>query len=243
MKATAFEFRHRLWFILAIYVLGFVAPWNAVVRVDGHGPNAHVWGLLAVLLAQHGLNFGAAFNVVLAAAIAIGLAGAWVRTWGSAYLGAGVMRDENLRGDGVVADGPYRYLRNPLYVGSWLFTVLLALLMPPSGAIFCVVALAVFQIRLILGEEAFLAAKLGAPYTAYCAQVPRIVPSLRARVASSGARPRWGEALLAEIMMWGVLASFAVVGWKYNVLLLDQCVLVWLGVSMVVRAFGKDSLR
>jgi len=128
-------------------------------------------------------------------------------------------------------------------VGSWLFTVLLALLMPPSGAIFCVVALAVFQIRLILGEEAFLAAKLGAPYTAYCAQVPRIVPSLRARVASSGARPRWGEALLAEIMMWGVLASFAVVGWKYNVLLLDQCVLVWLGVSMVVRAFGKDSLR
>jgi protein-S-isoprenylcysteine O-methyltransferase Ste14 len=202
-----------------------------------------VWGLLAVLLAQHGLNFGAAFNVVLAAAIAIGLAGAWVRTWGSAYLGAGVMRDENLRGDGVVADGPYRYLRNPLYVGSWLFTVLLALLMPPSGAIFCVVALAVFQIRLILGEEAFLAAKLGAPYTAYCAQVPRIVPSLRARVASSGARPRWGEALLAEIMMWGVLASFAVVGWKYNVLLLDQCVLVWLGVSMVVRAFGKDSLR
>jgi hypothetical protein len=36
--------------------------------------------------------------------------------------------------------------------------------------------------------------------------------------------------------MWGMTASFATLGWQYNALLLERCVLVWLGVSMVVRA-------
>jgi uncharacterized membrane protein len=43
--------------------------------------------------------------------------------------------------------------------------------------------------------------------------------------------------VLAEIMMWGVTVSFAVLGWRYNAFLLTKCVLVWLGVSLVVRAF------
>ena len=43
----------------------------------------------------------------------------------AADMGIGVsgrrwMRDQELRGDGMVAAGPYRYMRNPLYVGSWL---------------------------------------------------------------------------------------------------------------------------
>jgi protein-S-isoprenylcysteine O-methyltransferase Ste14 len=238
MKATAAEFRLRLWIIIAIYVLGFWAPWDAVLHLDGAGPNAHLWGRLAVALSRGGsLSIGTAFNVVLMAGIVCAGIGAWLRTWGSAYLGADVMRDSNMRSDCVVADGPYRHMRNPLYVGSWVHTLALALLMPPSGAIFSTAALIVFQIRLILGEESFLRAKLGEPYLAYCARVPRLLPSLRARVPASGARPRWAQAVVAEIMLWGVTASFAVLGWQYNAVLLMQCVLVWLGVSLIARAF------
>ena len=65
---------------------------------------------------------------------------------------------------------------------------------------------------------------------------PRLLPALRPQVAASGARPRWGQAALAEIFMWGMTASFAVLGWQYNAMLLIRCVLVWLGVSLVVRA-------
>ena len=248
MKASAFEFRHRFWIILAIYVLGFTAPWNLgpirALHLDGAGSNAHTWGLLAAVhtrVSGYAIGIGAAFNIVLVIAMAIALAGAFLRTWGSAYLGASVMRDEQMHGETMVADGPYRYTRNPLYVGSWIFTVLLVLLMPPSGAIFTLLALVFFELRLILGEEAFLAGKLGTPYIAYLATVPRLLPSMCARGTASGARPRWAQAFLAEIFMWGVLASFAVLGWRYNTLLLDQCVLVWLGVSIVVRGFARNS--
>jgi hypothetical protein len=118
----------------------------------------------------------------------------------------------------------------------WIHTLALALLMPPSGAIFTLVFLVGFQVRLIFGEEAFLREKLGQPYVAYCAKVPRLMPALRARVAESGSRPHWLRAAVAEIMMWGVTASFAVLGWRYNAELLIQCVLVWLGVALIVRA-------
>ena len=147
-----------------------------------------------------------------------------------------------VQGDGILKDGPFGYLRNPLYLGTFLHTLALALLMPRSGAIFSVVLIGVLQIRLILGEEAFLTQKLGQPYTAYCTMVPRLFPALRRRVAAAGLRPRWGQAALAEIYFWGVAASLAVAGWKYNANLLIRCVVVSVGISILARAFtGKPA--
>src|ERR1017187_10458148 len=183
------------------------------------------------------LYLGSWLNL-LAVAIVFAFAGAWLRTWGSAYLGADVMRDPSMRSDGVVADGPYRYVRNPLYLGSWLNLLAMALLMPASGAVFAIMMLIGFHLRPILGEETFLRGQLGEPYAVYCAKVPRILPALRPQVAASGARPRWGQAALAEIFMWGSAVSFVVLGWRYNTTLLLQCVLVSLGVALVVKAFA-----
>jgi protein-S-isoprenylcysteine O-methyltransferase Ste14 len=239
MKATAFEFRARFWIILAIYTLGFTTPWDALWRIDPHGINGDVWGGLAAALARTGvLSIGAAFNVVLVAAIVCAAAGAWLRMWGTASLGVDVMSDHSFRGDRVVAAGPYRYLRNPLYVGSWLNTLALTLLMRPSGAVFTVVALVGFQVRLILGEEAFLRGKLGEAYVEYLRAVPRIVPRFKVRGAGfegNGTRARWDHAAVAEIYMWMSAAGFAALGWQYNRMLLLKCVLVSLGVSLVVR--------
>jgi len=147
-----------------------------------------------------------------------------------------VMSDEQMRGDAVVVDGPYRYVRNPLYLGAWFNLLALTLLMPPSGAIFSLVLVVLFQVRLIFGEEAFLREKLGEAYAAYCARVPRLLPALRPRVAASGARAQWGRAALAEIFMWGTAVSYAVLGWRYDANLLLRCVLVSLGVSLIVKA-------
>lgn len=240
VKATAWEFKYRFWIILAIYFVGFAAPWDFFWNVDGAGPNTHVWGRLAVAMSRGGaMSLGAAFNAVLVAAIVCAVAGAWLRTWGSAYLGVEVMRDSAMHGEAMVADGPYRWMRNPLYVGAWLNLLALTLLMTPSGAVFTVVVLIGFQVRLILGEEAFLREKLGEAYVQYCAKVPRIVPALWPQVAGSGAKGKWGRAALAEIFLWGVAAAYAAVGWRYDARLLLQCVLVSLGASLVVRGVGK----
>jgi hypothetical protein len=142
-----------------------------------------------------------------------------------------------MHGDAVVADGPYRHLRNPLYLGTFLHTFALALLMPESGAVFAVVAIAIEQLRLIGGEEAFLEGKLGHSYLEYKAKVPSVVPSLRAKVPASGTRPAWGMAVLGETYFWGVAVAFASVGMRYNALLVTQGVVIALGVSIVARAF------
>ena len=241
MKASAFEFRIRYLLHAVVYGLGFFAPWNYWLHLDPRGPNAHVWGILAASLAKAGvLTISPAFNALLGLGIAGALAAAMLRTWGSAYLGAGVVQDGAMHTahGAVIADGPYRHLRNPLYLGTFLHTFALALLMPVSGAIFSIVAIGLMQIRLILGEEAFLTQKLGAAYAAYCQLVPRLLPSLRARVAASGNKPAWGQAALGEIYMWGVAVSFASVGWHYDGALLLRCVIVSLGVSLVARALA-----
>ena len=64
-------------------------------------------------------------------------------------------------GSGMLQDGPFRYVRNPLYLGTFLHTLALALLMPLSGAIFCIVAIGVLQLRLIFAEEPFSQRKAG----------------------------------------------------------------------------------
>jgi len=238
MKATALEFRIRFLLHAVIYALGFMVPWDAVWHVDPTGPNAHTWGVLAALLSKYGLaNIGLAFDILLVVGIVFAVLGAGLRTWGAAYLGSSIVKDAGMHGDRVVADGPYRRLRNPLYVGTFLHTFALALLMPPSGAVFCIVLIGLFQLRLIFGEEPFLAAKLGASYEAYKAKVPRLLPAPTARVPASGRPAAWPQAFLGEIYFWGVAGSFAVVGWRYNAFLLIKCVVVSLGVSLVARAF------
>ncbi len=162
---------------------------------------------------------------------------AFLRTWGTAYLSPSVVQDGAMHGEGVIAAGPYRYVRNPLYLGTFIHTFALALLMPPTGAIFCIVAVFLFQLRLIAGEESFLTTKLGEPYPAYCAKVPRLLPSLTPRTAPSTQQPNWPIAFLGEIYMWGVVLTFAVMGWRYNSMLLIKGILISLGLSLIVRAF------
>ena len=234
MKATPLEFRFRFFILAAIYVLGFTAPWNYWLHLD----SIRTWQLLAAWPARSGwLSFSTATIVVLLLGIVWALKGAFLRTWGTAYLSPSVVQDPALHGEGIIAAGPFRYVRNPLYLGNLFHTLTLALLMAPSGAIFCILAISLFQLRLIAAEESFLTAKLGEPYLAYCAKVPRLIPSLTPRVPASTMQPNWPTAFLGEIYLWGVVASFAILGWRYNSILLIKGVLVSLGVSLIARAF------
>ncbi len=242
MKGTKFEFRHRVALFVVIFALGFWAPWEhiaALHRLGFGGPERvhSTWIALTNLLARNaGLNIISASNLVIGAAFVCAALAAMLRTWATAYLGTGVVMSSELHAAAVLADGPYRHLRNPLYVGLQLYVMAVAVLMPPTGALFAVVAAAVFQLRLIGGEEAHLTEKLGAAYAAYKAAVPGLVPSLRPRVAACGARPRWAQAFAGESYVWGAAISFAALAWRYNALLITQGVVVSFGLSLVLRA-------
>jgi protein-S-isoprenylcysteine O-methyltransferase Ste14 len=234
MKATPLEFRFRFFILAAIYVLGFAAPWAYWLHLD----SIRTWQLLAAWPARSGwISFSTATIMVLLLGIVWALKGACLRTWGTAYLSPSIVQDRAMHAEGLVAAGPYRYVRNPLYLGNFIHTLALALLMPPSGAIFCILAIGIFQLRLIAAEEAFLTAKLGEPYLAYCAKVPRLFPALTPRLPASTMQPKWPTAFLGEIYMWGVVVTFTILGWRYNSILLIKGVLISLGLSLIVRAF------
>src|SRR5271156_5317868 len=179
MKAAALAFRFRVAIFLLLYLLGFLPPWGAIFRGGSEGT---LWLAASTLAARSGwIGLAAATVTVTLIALACLATGAMLRVWGTAYLGSGVMRGVVMRGDRLVAAGPYRYLRNPLYLGSWLLGLATAILMPPSGAAFF----------LISAEERFLSARLGDVYQEYCRRVPRLWPGIGAGDATSSARPQW----------------------------------------------------
>ncbi|HEY6446505.1 MAG TPA: isoprenylcysteine carboxylmethyltransferase family protein [Acidobacteriaceae bacterium] len=239
MKATEFEFRFRVWIIAALYCLGFWAPWLTTGSRLGAvaGPHTTAWLALCTTLANwRWLPLEQATMVVTGLAIFFAVAGAALRLWGTACLGASVVHSGDLHAGQVMVAGPYRHLRNPLYLGSVLFALGVSILMPPSGAAVFLVAIAVFYFRLILTEEDFLARQLGAPYAEYRQRVPRLLPTVRPRIPSPPTHPQWLAAALAEILPVGYALCLAVLAWRYEPQLLEQCLLVCFGLSLVARA-------
>jgi protein-S-isoprenylcysteine O-methyltransferase Ste14 len=236
-SAAALAFRFRVFIFVLLYLLGFLAPWE----LRGGQPGT-LWLAASTILARGGwITLAAATVAVTLASLACLVLGTILRVWGTAYLGSGVMRGAAMQGEVFVAAGPYRYVRNPLYLGSWLLALGVSVLMPPSGAAFFLVAFSVFVLLLIRAEERFLSARQGEVYQQYRRTVPRLWPRLWIRTsgsdaAPSAASPRWGQALLAETYAVAITLCFAVLAWRYNARILVQCVLICYGVSLVIRA-------
>jgi protein-S-isoprenylcysteine O-methyltransferase Ste14 len=241
MRASSIEFRLRMWIQIAIVLVGFWAPW-----IPAHDMARRV-SLLEWLALQIGrtglLQFTVAAPVVIVAGALVALLGAVLRVWGTAYLGYGTVHHGQMQAGGVMADGPYRYVRNPLYLGGWCTLLGVALLMPPTGALFTVPLLTFFLLRLILGEEAFLAGQLGESYREYLRAVPRLVPRLRTSLPSAREKPRWLTAILTEIMPIGVFVTLVSLSWSYDNELMIKGVLISFGLSLVAKAIAMEKTR
>jgi protein-S-isoprenylcysteine O-methyltransferase Ste14 len=118
---------------------------------------------------------------------------AWTWPLGAAALGAGIplaltcMALFAVRGKGTpapfdpprtfVAFGPYRAVRNPMYVGAWLTIVGCALVARSSSVLaFSFAWLLLIHLFVIGYEEPALAAKFGDTYDGYRSTVPRWIP-------------------------------------------------------------------
>lgn len=238
MRASKIEFRARMLIIAIIIFVGFWAPWTGFRSVwAGLGPHVSLLEWLAVHVSRlELLPFSAAAPVVITGAALCAAVGAVLRVWGTAYLGAGRVHSFDMQAGTVVAAGPYRYVRNPLYLGTWFTVAALSFLMPPSGALAAMAAITLFQWRLTLGEEAFLAQRIGEPYLAYRRVAPRIVPRFRGAPAPAGQKPHWVRAALTELTPIGVFVALAFCSWSYNNQLMIRAILISFGLSLVMRA-------
>ena len=233
MRASNREFRQRMWIMIAIVFLGFWAPWIGLLHL---GRRISMLEWLIVQLSRTGLfSFSsAAFAVIAAGALAAGL-GAFFRVWGAAYLGYGTVHHEEMQARTMMADGPYRFVRNPLYLGGWFMMFAVDLLMPAAGAPFSLLLMTIFFLRLILAEEDFLAGQLGEPYRDYLRAVPRLFPRLRGALPPAGHQPHWLIAVVTEVNPIGIFFAFAFLSWNYDTVLMLKGILVSFGLAMVLR--------
>jgi protein-S-isoprenylcysteine O-methyltransferase Ste14 len=218
-----------------IIILGFWAPWIEAWHV-GRRMSLLEW--LALEVSRTGLvSFAVATSALLVIAALIAAKAVLFRVWGAAYLGPNTVSSMSMAAGRVMADGPYRFMRNPLYIGLWCMVIALAFFMPATGAAFAVILIGVFAVRLTLGEEAFLAEKIGEPYVAYLRGVPRFIPRLRGAPAPASVKARWTRALLTELTPIGIFVAIVVYARNYDPNLTGRIILVFFGASLVARAF------
>jgi protein-S-isoprenylcysteine O-methyltransferase Ste14 len=233
MGATRIEFRLRMAIMAILITLGYWAPW---IKGWGIGTRIPLMMGLALVFSRSGLlSFSAAMRLVIVLAALIAAKGVVFRLWGSAYLGPATVLHHQMKAGALIAEGPYRYVRNPLYIGLWSMVAAMAFLMPTTGAIFILIAVPLFLLRLTLGEEAFLKGEFGQPYLDYLRAVPRLVPRLRTTLPPAGSKPQWLRAVLTELSPIGVFLAFAVFSWSCDLQLMVRAIIISFGVSLVAR--------
>ena len=223
MHATRFEFERRFWIICAIYFSGFCLfdfDQISFIAALRHliAPSIPRGQPQAATFARTVIGFGALL-VFLAAAL---------RTWGTAYLRTEVVHDTAQHSEKLVADGPFRYTRNPLYLASLLMAAGIGVLANRSGFVFLLLATWMFVYRLIFREEKFLLETQGQSYREYCKAVPRFWPALKPRIPSGNREPHWGQAFAGESFVWLFGAAELLIAVTLN---------PWIGVATFLLGF------
>lgn len=190
--------------------------------------------------ARWSVNADALARVFFAVAAAVLTLAALIRTWASAYLHSRVVYAAEVKSASLVADGPYRQVRNPLYFANVLMAVALGSMMSRLGFFVVVTAMIVFCYRLIFREESELLAGQGQGYEAYRKAVPRLWPSPWPRIPASGQAANWRNGFRAESWYWGLalaLVAFAVTLKLilFFVILAASLALLWISASAMAK--------
>ena len=203
--ASEWEFRARFWFIFGTFWAGFL-----LYYVD----HVNVCQAVARFVYRNQPEAGARIDHLIVVLFAVGTVlttlAALIRTWAGSYLHSSIIHDAGLHGEQLVADGPYRRVRNPLYLGNIFLALGVGLLASRSGFFVIVLGNLLIVWRLLLREETTLLASQGEAYRRYYNTVPRLTPSLTPRVPASGAKPNWADGFSGEFMMWAAAAAMAV---------------------------------
>jgi protein-S-isoprenylcysteine O-methyltransferase Ste14 len=220
VRATAWEFKHRA----AIFglILGVSFSLYSFDPVNAASVAA-TWLALPLKMPSDTIT-----RILLGIAAVLMLLSAAVRTWASAYLNAEVVYASEIKSAQLVADGPYRHVRNPLYFGNILMALSMGALMSRLGFVVATVAMLFFCYRLILREESELRASQPASFNAYTAAVPRLWLSPWPKIPSAGGRPQWGNGFIAESWCWGFAAAVLVFAATLN----SRVFYIVLGISL-----------
>lgn len=152
-----FFFKYRNWIFILFYAALFI-PSKPLVGPKSGGEDYYIWpialGLTITVLGQ--LIRGA--------------------TIGLAYIVRGG-KDGKPFADGLVTEGIFRHVRNPLYVGNILMLLGVGIL--DNSLVYVAIVIPIFLFiyqAIVLAEENFLRDKFGSDFDDYCRDVNRWLP-------------------------------------------------------------------
>jgi len=148
-------------------------------------------------------------DIPVRAGIALVAFGEFLRFWTVRQIGV-ISRTRSARWGPLVVSGPYRLVRNPIYVGNWfLWTGFVVW----SGLLWMLpIAWLVFGLQyaaIVRWEEQRLSAHFGEPYAEYLRAVPRWWPSGPIPPAETGELHPWSEVLFSERGTLTAIAAMA----------------------------------
>jgi protein-S-isoprenylcysteine O-methyltransferase Ste14 len=106
--------------------------------------------------------------------------GELIRLWGVSYAGSETRTTAKVGASQLVTQGPFAYVRNPLYLGNILIYFGVSVMANSLFPFLQILALIYFYIQyhfIIKEEEAFLRNKFKEKYEDYCIAVNKFIPS------------------------------------------------------------------
>jgi len=106
-------------------------------------------------------------------------AGVGLRIWAGGCAGDHT-RTDTIGAPQLATDGPYAYVRNPIYLGNLILGLgMIGLVRDPRLLILYAIVFPLLYVMIVPAEEEFLRQRFGEAYERYCAAVPRMIPRLR----------------------------------------------------------------
>lgn len=127
------------------------------------------------------------------------ISGELLRIWSVGYAGGTTRATALGAARDLVTTGPYRYVRNPLYVGNFLLSFGVCIIANVAWLIpVLVIGYFIQYLPIISVEETFLLKSCGSTYKTYFDQVPRFLPQLNSYSTPSPHDFSWSRAIKSE---------------------------------------------
>jgi protein-S-isoprenylcysteine O-methyltransferase Ste14 len=131
----------------------------------------------------------------------IALVGELIRFWGVGYAGGETRTTGPVGGSKLVTNGPYAYVRNPLYLGNMLMYLGFGVMSMALFPYFQIIGLIYFFVQyylIVTLEEDYLSRAFPDEYALYIKHVPRFIPRLKRYEYASNFKFDIKEALRSE---------------------------------------------
>jgi len=164
--------------------------------------------------------FSKPFLITLVIGIFISFCGEIFRFVSVGYTGR-TTRSKNVQSDILVTNGPYGYVRNPIYIGNFFLSLGIVISANTFFPWFILVYIMLFSIQyffIIRYEERFLQERFEENYSRYISKVPSFFPKLGRYRERSSVKPDFKKALISEkTTIFIVLLLYVIIGVIYIV--------------------------